>query len=100
MSPAAGWNGKGGGNPIQTTQLETSSRGHEVRLASITSAYGRHLGLIHSSRSRIKACTVSVMSGELAPATLLPILPTGHDQIRTIFKLIGDREALDLYTSA
>jgi len=39
---------------------QTGSRGHEVRHASMTSAYDLGWGAIHSRRSRIKACTGSL----------------------------------------
>jgi hypothetical protein len=46
-------------NPRALASSHTGSRGHEVRHASITSAYGRWSGPIHESRSRIKLSTVS-----------------------------------------
>jgi hypothetical protein len=46
-------------NPRSFASSQTGSRGHDVRHASITSAYGRALGPIHSRRSRIRLSTVS-----------------------------------------
>jgi hypothetical protein len=45
--------------PRSFASSHTGSRGHEVRHASSTSAYGRGLGPIHSRRSRIRLSTVS-----------------------------------------
>src|SRR5713101_2304860 len=43
--------------PRSLASSHTGRRGQDVRQASITSAYGRGLGPIHSSRLRIKAST-------------------------------------------
>jgi hypothetical protein len=44
--------------PRSVASSHTGKRGHDVRHASSTSAYGRGLGPIHSRRSRIKVSTV------------------------------------------
>jgi hypothetical protein len=46
-------------NPRSLASSQTGRLGHEVRHDSITSAYGRGSGPIHSRRSRIRASTVS-----------------------------------------
>ena len=44
--------------PRSVASSQTGSRGHDVRQASMVSAYGRWPGPIHSSRSRIRLSTV------------------------------------------
>ena len=46
-------------NPRSVASSQTGRRGHDVRHASMVSAYGRWPGPIHSSRSRIRLSTVS-----------------------------------------
>src|SRR2546430_13585016 len=46
-------------NPRSVASSQTGKRGQDVRHASSTSAYGRGLGPIHSSRSMIRVSTVS-----------------------------------------
>jgi len=46
-------------NPRALASSQTGRRGHDVRHASMTSAYGRCCGPIHSSRSRIRASSDS-----------------------------------------